>query len=120
VLIIDPPLNHANVSYRFTATAIDGELLHTEIACLGRNGAGEVEIVHINNNISGLQHFRLAETTDHALVLQHGDLADPQSFREIVRLVFPSETKARLTYDWARPGEAMTPQSWVELTKDLP
>jgi hypothetical protein len=69
VLIIDPPLNHANVSYRFTATATDGELLHTEIACLGRNGAGEVEIVHINNNIPGLQHFRLAETTDHALAL---------------------------------------------------
>ncbi|SIQ09686.1 hypothetical protein [Acidiphilium angustum] len=120
VLIIDPPLNPANLSYRFTATATDGELLHTEIACLGRNQGDEIEIVHISNNIPGLQHFQLAQSADHDLVLHHGNLADPQSFREIVHLAFSSETTARLSYDWARPGEAIVPQSWVELVKDSP
>jgi hypothetical protein len=118
VLMIDPPLNPATLSYRFTATATDGEILHTEIACIGRSPTGGIEIVHISNNIPGLQHFHLGASDDDELVLIHGNLADPQSFREIVRLMFSSETAARLSYDWAMPGEAMVPRSRVGLVKE--
>lgn len=118
VLIIDPPLNPATLVYRFTATATDGELLHTEIACFGRNAAGVVEIVHVSNNIAGLQHFRLRVSADPALVMLHGDPDDLRSFREVVRLEFSSETEVRLSYDWAMPGQAITPQSWVRLVKE--
>lgn len=120
VLVIDPPLNPATLSYRFTATATDGEILHTEIACIGRSPTGGIEIVHISNNIPGLQHFRPGASDDDELVLIHGDLADPQSFREIVRLTFSSETAVRLSYEWAMPGEAMAPRSRVDLVKEPP
>ncbi|MEE3502688.1 hypothetical protein [Acidiphilium acidophilum] len=116
VLIIEPPLNPSTLSYRFIATASDGETLHTEIASIGRSRAGAIEIVHVSNNIPGLQHFRLGDSGDGEMVLIHGDLADPQVFREIVRLLFSSETTGRLSYEWAMPGEAMAPRSRVDLT----
>ncbi|MGC9270256.1 glyoxalase superfamily protein [Acidiphilium sp.] len=117
ILIIDPPLNPATLTYRFTATAADGALLHTEVACLGRRSDGVIEIVHANNNINGLQHFSVDTADDHNLVLRHGDLADRQAFREIVRLRFDTSARATLSYDWAMPGGTITPQSWCAMLK---
>lgn len=117
VLLIDPPLNSGTLSYRFTATAPDGVFLHSEIVGLGRNGAGVLEIVHMSNNYPGLQHFQLVDARRAELTMLHGNLDDLQSFREIVRMRFSGEREVRLSYDWAMPGQAMTPQSWAELVK---
>lgn len=117
VLIIDPPLNPATILYRFTATATDGEILHTETACIGRNQAGAIEIVHANNNIPGLQHFRLDTLTHNELTMVHGDLENPNSCREIVRLRFLTDQDVELAYAWAMPGDEMQPQSQTRLAR---
>ncbi len=98
----------------FRAQGETGKIFHEEIVLIGAAFSGGLTMTSLNTNIQAAQHFVSETATPTSCSFVSGDLANRQTFRELVTI---SLEGSAITYAfaWGLPGQTLEDRSTVTM-----